>query len=515
MTLRRLIPLALAAAGAVALVLILRPGPTPASAEGRPNIILIVTDDQSARQFSEQAMPRTRRIVADRGTEFTRFWVNTAQCCPSRATMLTGQYAHNTGIFSNRDGYPAMSDPESVLPAWLQRAGYNTSHVGKYLNGYRRSVRDLGTAPGWERWRLHIGPTYYGYDLVDEDGTVKRYGDASRQYSTTVLNRIAEREVARLGERDAPFFLQLDHRAPHTESGRDSGGRCGGLALPAPRDADRFEEVKVPRPPSFNEADVADKPAFIRRLPSLDERNITSLDKRWSCALATLAEVDRGVAGIASELRRLGELDETVIALVSDHGNFYGEHRIFKGKVLPYASASEAPFAIRIPGPLLDGRRAKRVGEVTGNVDLAPTLLELAGAEPCVGDGDCRTLDGRSLVPLIEGSNAWPRDRTMVLEYAEEQTKRYAVCEFTGIWSKRDVFTRYAAIAARGGDCKEVDIRERYDLRRDPYELRNLCAGGCPDGPRQDALESKLADLSSCAGIEGRDERVDGRPFCE
>ncbi len=478
-------------------------------------MILVVTDDQTAQQFSPEAMPRTHGIVAERGTSFPRFWVNTAQCCPSRATMLTGQYAHNNGVFSNRDGYPAMRDPENVLPVWLKRAGYNTSHVGKFLNGYRRSVEDLSAAPGWERWRLQEGPTYYDYVLVDEDGTHKSFGNAPRDYSTSVLNRIAIREVGRLGERDAPFFVQLDHRAPHTESGLDSGGRCGGLALPAPGDEDLFEGTRVPRPPSFNERDVSDKPIVIRQAPRLDRRNIHSLNKRWPCSLATLREVDRGIGEIAAQLRELGELDDTVIAFVSDNGTFFGEHRILKGKVLPYTPANAVPFAIRVPGKYLDGPRAERVSEAAGNVDVAPTILELAEAEPCPDDGECRVMDGRSLVPLIEGSDEWPQDRAMVLEYASTATKRYAICEFTGIWSKRETLRRYTSIAGQGGRCEDTDILERYDLHDDRYELRNLCAGGCPADGRQAALEAKLEELATCAGIEGRDPQPPSGNYCE
>ena len=170
--------------------------------------------------------------------------------------MLTGQYAHNNGVFSNRARLPRDAGArERAARRGSKRAGYNTSHVGKFLNGYRRSVQPTSARrPGGSAGALQEGPTYYDYVLVDEDGTHKSFGNASAR----LLHERAEpaSPSARwdgCGERDAPFFLQLDHRAPHTESGLDSGGRCGGLALPAPGDEDLFAGTKVPRPPSFNE----------------------------------------------------------------------------------------------------------------------------------------------------------------------------------------------------------------------------------------------------------------------
>lgn len=506
-----------AAVGLLTCVLVLAApaSPTRAGPPATPNVVVVITDDQTARQFSQEAMPRTRQIVAEGGTKFPNYLVSTAECCPSRASMLTGQYGHNNGVLSNHDGYGGMSDPDNTLPVWLQRAGYNTSHVGKFLNGYRQATHTRGAAPGWERWHTVFGSTYYDYDLADSDGHVKARGHRKRDYVTTVLNRIASKQARSLGRKDAPFFLQLDHRAPHTESGQDSGGRCGGIALPAPGDGGLFENAHAPRVPSYNEADVSDKPPFVRRLKRLNAQDKTGLDKRWGCGLATAREIDRGVAEIARVLRSVGELDDTVIAFTSDNGVFYGEHRVFKGKVVPYAPDHNVPFAMRVPRKYLIGGRVGHVGKMVSNIDLAPTIVDLAGAEPCRAPADCRAMDGRSLVPLIQGSGPWPNDRAIAYEYDNLNAGRYPVCTFTGLWSKSVKLTHYTRVANGGGGCTNRNIFERYNLDSDPDELRNDCAHGCPAGGGQSALEARLSDLEVCAGIAGRDPLPPSGEYCE
>ena len=191
-------------------------GAKAAPGGGRPNIVLIQTDDQTYRQLTRRVMPNTKRLLAQHGTSFTDYIASTAQCCPSRASLLTGQYAHNHGVTSNNVGYPGLVDKDNVLPVWLQRAGYRTIHVGKFLNGYERSAEpDSVVAPGWDQWHSVLGNThYYDYDLF-VNGTVRHHGRRRGDHITHVLNRDAVRLVKRYAPKGHPFYLQLDQRAPH------------------------------------------------------------------------------------------------------------------------------------------------------------------------------------------------------------------------------------------------------------------------------------------------------------
>ncbi|MGI9020416.1 MAG: sulfatase family protein [Solirubrobacterales bacterium] len=474
-------------------------------------MILVLTDDQTLAQFTPEAMPQTTALVADAGTRFANLWVSTALCCPSRAVLLTGQYGHNNGVLANSPGYPALVDPENTLPAWLQRAGYTTSHIGKYLNGYGQAGDGLGPGPGWERWHTAFGPYYYGFNIVDSEGARTAY---EGEHATEVLNEIALEEVRELGEQGSPYFLQIDHRAPHTEGENDTGGPCSGYAIPAPEDLELFKDAQPPRSPSFNEADVSDKPGFLQAEP-LSEAKVSQLGDRWGCALASLASVDRGVGDLLGALEETGQLQRTVILFTSDNGLFYGEHRIPTGKVVPYPEAHHMPLAIRAPAAYLGEEGA--VGEVAApvsNVDIPPTILELAGAKPCIGEGECRVLDGRSLVPAIAGENDLPTDRALLYEYRAQDAGGFPTCEFTGVKTPRAMLTHHTR-AAIGEECVEVDELERYDLDGDPHAEDNLCAAGCPATGEQDELARRLERLEVCAGIEGRDPRPASGEYCE
>lgn len=508
-----LIALALAAVAGFAL-LAGDDGSAGGETTARPNIVLIVTDDQTMEQFTRRTMPETTRIVADEGTSFSRYWVTTAVCCPSRATMLTGQYAHNHEVLSNPAGYPALVDRENTLPAWLSRAGYTTAHVGKYLNGYGE-VDGLGRGPGWDVWRTAFGPMFYDFNVVGTDGEKTRFGFGEEDHFTTVANQIASQQARELGEREEPFYLQIDHRAPHTEGQPESGGRCSGLSIPAPRDEELFADATSPRVPSFDEEDISDKPPFLQG-PPLTEGQLDSLDKRWSCALASLKEVDRGVADLERTLGDIGELDDTVIIFTSDNGVFYGQHRIFRGKVLPYADIHHVPLAMRVPARFLSGPAIESVGVPTANIDLAPTILELAGAEPCLSERDCRIMDGRSLLGLIdESDDSWPAERALVFEYEDTAKKRYPVCAYSGVLVGADKLTHHTNAPDESGRCAPQDVYERYDLSRDTYELENMCHPRCPTDQLQTLLEQRLDKLRECAGVKGRDPLSAGGVYCE
>jgi arylsulfatase A-like enzyme len=492
-----------------------------APGRGRPNIVLIQTDDQTYRQFRRGVMPRTTRLLLQRGTKFTDYAASTAQCCPARASLITGQYAHNHGVTSNNVGYPGLVDRGNVLPVWLRRAGYWTIHVGKFLNGYEWTVRPNSVvAPGWDQWHSVLGSTkYYRYDLF-VNGSVRHHGRRRGDHVTGVLNRRAVRMVRRYAPKGHPFFLQLDQRAPHTGHQRDPYGRCDRAAIPARVDRKLFRNAALPHPPSFNEEGMADKPSFLRAAPKIGPAERRKIRRRWRCALASLRSVDRGVGQVYKAVRRAGELNKTVFILLSDNGLFHGQHRVRSGKVLPYEEALHMPLVIRAPKRYRRGSRLKTARRPVGTIDIAPTILALTDASPCSGPGECRTLDGRSLVPLLRPSGRWPRSRGMLTEYRAADARRYATCEFAGIRTRDDIYVRhFRVVDPSTRECVARDQRERYNLKRDPFELRNLCFGGnpgnCPVGEKQVELELRLSQLRNCAGIAGRDQPVGGRPFCE
>jgi arylsulfatase A-like enzyme len=510
---RRTLIAALGAAIPVAMATTVLPGSPAetraAGGEDRPNIVLIVTDDQTKASFNRRVMPRTWRLLSSQGTRFKDVVTTTPACCPSRASILTGQYAHNHGVMANRLGYAAMQQKPAVLPAWLDEAGYKTAHVGKFLNGYFRDVSTPTTpAPGWHRWQTLRGYRYYNYQLTSGDRMTK-FDERPADYLTRQLNEHAVSAIERFSAGDKPFYLQLDQFAPHATMA-DSAD-CPRGPLPDPRDESAFSNRALPRPPSFNEKDVSDKRSFLRNQDRLSPEEIKLARDRYRCRLASLRAVDRGTQMIWDALRRQNEAKNTVVIFTTDNGFFAGEHRIPASKTLPYSEALEVPFAIRAPNSLLPGRAVGSVGELAANIDLAPTILDLADAEPCLPAG-CRRLDGRSLVPLLSGA-PWPAARSVVIEYGvgDKRDRNAGACQFAGIRQPDRIFVRYNEF----GECPALDEAELYRLDQDPFELDNLADD--PDYADEKAeLRTTLDSLRDCTGIEGRDPPPpSGRSYCE
>ena len=491
------------------------------AAVGRPNIVVLVVDDQELASFNPRVMPQTHRLLVEPGTTFEQNIVPTPQCCPFRAAFISGEYGHNNGILSNRPGYPSLVDPGNVLPVWLKRGGYRTALIGKWLNGYEDAVDDIAEpAPGWDDWQASVTEGYYDYFLSD-NGEIRGYGDRPSDYHTEVVTDRALDAIDRYSPGERPFFLWVAYWAPHKDLKRIRG-RCDRAAIPAKRDLNAFKDVKLPRPPSFDELNTRDKPEVVRRLPKLDDAplgvKIENKLGNYSCRLGALQAVDRSVASVVGALERSGELENTVIVYTSDNGFFLGEHRIPSGKTWAYEEGIHVPLVMRAPESVLDGAEApSSVDDLVASIDLAPTFLELAGAEPCATDGDCRTLDGRSLVPLLEGERgAWPFDRGIALEAEEtgEVGSRFP-CKYQGIRTPRDVLVVHEEInnpATR--ICEPTNDHEYYDLRRDPFQLLNTWSLERPH-PRQQALLSRMINLRDCSGIQGRDPLPPSGHWCE
>ena len=199
-------------------------------ARDRPNIVFIYTDDQNADEFNRRYMPRTMRLLGDAGTTFSNFVVTTPICCPSRAAMLSGQYAHNNGVYTNNSGYAGLHDQANTLAGWLQHAGYRTAWFGKFLQQYKRVVPDPATpAPGFDDWQITLKPKYFGWKLF-ANGELVKGGKRPADYFTDELTRRAFAFVDANAGGERPLFMVVNNLAPHR--GKGGKGRCSGTVAP-------------------------------------------------------------------------------------------------------------------------------------------------------------------------------------------------------------------------------------------------------------------------------------------
>jgi N-acetylglucosamine-6-sulfatase len=509
------------------------PAPPEAVGQGRPNVVLIQTDDQNVSELYANAappgqppllaMPNTLGLIAGAGITFSRYYVSDPLCCPSRATLLTGQYAHNDGVLGNGPGpfggYAAL-DKQDNLAVWMQNAGYRTIHIGKFLNFYGQPpISDPAEVPpGWTDWETLAGEDsthyYYGYRLNVNGSVQGPFGDityAQRDspgcpanppageacnYQTDVLTERAVDQIAKSAP-GGPFFLELDFTAPHGDLVTPPWG-----PEPAPRHYDSWATVPLPRPPGFNERDVSDKPPFLRHRARLSPLAIAQTQQEWQKEVESLRAVDEGVARLIGALAATGELANTYVFFTTDNGFFQGEHRIRRSKFLPYEPSAHVPLLMRGPGIAA----ASRSGELVSNADLAPTIAQLAGASPTVAE------DGRSLLPfarqprrrtrrpiLLEGftravdeATARPREAAAGRRGASASSLEAPIRDFQCIRVGPYKYVRY------GGGPKEL-----YDLRTDPYELHSQAAD-----PRYRVVRAflarRLSRLRRCRGATCR-----------
>jgi N-acetylglucosamine-6-sulfatase len=478
-----LIPAVLCAViGAVAVQVASGPTSRAAAAQGaRPNILVVMTDDQAAA--SMKVMGRVRARLGDHGTTFKNSYVNTPLCCPSRATYLTGQYAHNHGVRGNNghlSGFKKFqaNHGENNLATWLKSSGYATGYVGKYLNGYGAGDPTFVPA-GWDEWRVAGPSARQAYDYkLNENGSLVRYGRSKEAFKQDVLTDHAVKFINANAPAADPFFLSVGYSAPH-QGGPEPNPRppanCKRTAKPAPRHAHAFDSVPLPKPPSFNEADVSDKPPSIRAQTRFDGKAKARITRRFRCRLESLLSVDEGVARMIAALADTGELDATLIVFTSDNGFFHGEHRYPDGKGKHYEEASRVPLIIRGPGFPADA--TERTPSV--NADLTATILDAANIEPGL------PADGVSLLP-ISGDGTAELDREILIE-----NKAYRAIRSN----------RYVYVEHNGGE--DAGFRELYDVEADPWELESLHANPAYEEV-QSFLRDRLARLATCAGASCR-----------
>jgi N-acetylglucosamine-6-sulfatase len=444
---------------------------------GPPNVVVVMTDDQNVGR-DVQVMKRTQRDLADRGVSFENFFATFPLCCPSRTTYLTGQYAHNHGVVGNipRDGggFPAFDDSKTTAVA-LHDAGYEVAQIGKFLNGYAKVAQeDPSVIPaGYDRWFVPLGKTMYDWS-VDDQGQIREF-DGPQNYQTNVYARKAVDYMDQQFRSDQPFWLTVATHAPHGEP-----HVRGPNPRPAPRDGGRFAGVPLPRTPSFNERDVSDKPAFLQ-VPRLTLEEIDKLQRRYDDRLASLLAVDRLVARLVDEVRQRHALRNTWFIFTSDNGFLFGQHRLTRKNVL-YDESTRVPLMIR--GPRDDFPHGVVRTQVTGNIDLSPTILDIANVPAML------TLDGHSLL-RFGAHRRFQRDRDILLENAKSEAVR----------SRHWMYAEHDS----DGD-NHPDAFELYNMKSDPYQLDNRYEDSLDPAshPRLAAtraqLEERLDQLRDCAG---------------
>jgi N-acetylglucosamine-6-sulfatase len=450
----------------------------------RPNIVVIETDDQTYASLA--FMPKTRALLAAEGVSFDNSFVSYSLCCPSRATFLTGQYAHNHGILSNKPpagGYEVFEAKHGTnnLAVWLQRAGYYTALIGKYLNGYGRHG-DTAIPPGWSEWHAGVILHFLGGKMND-NGRLHRLPATEDGYQTDVWSRLTQDLIRRRAPSPQPFFLWLTPHAPHTDGPPDPDDPPGlATTRPPARYRDHFKNQPLPMPPSFNEADVSDKPSAIQNRPLLTEQRVAAIREAYQQALEANLGVDDMVAAVVNQLKASGELDRTLIIFTSDNGYFYGEHRVEDGKVLLYEPSIRVPLILSGPG--IPARL--HLKQLVANIDLAPTILEAAGAKAGL------TMDGRSLFALLRTPRGKWRS-ALVIERSREGNENPLGPAgrdqaFAAIRTPRYLYTQY-----------ENGEQELYDLARDPYELQSRHNDRTYTQLRA-ALAARLDVLRNCRG---------------
>jgi arylsulfatase A-like enzyme len=421
-----------------------------ASAATRPNFLVVVTDDM--RDSDWQALRKTRQLVGDNGTQFPNFFATTPICSPSRASILTGQYAHNHQVLTNegpQGGYSQFRQRSLgavIIPSALRAAGYRTGLFGKFLNG----MPAKGALPGgWDRWVATANLKYYRPQM-NENGKEKKY-KKKRHYSTDILRNKAEQFI-RGTSPEQPLFLYFSPKAPHLP------------ATPARRDRGAFAGAIRERSPDFNEGDMSDKPGFLRGRNAL---GTAQLDGEEARRLESLVATDDAVESLINALRDTGRLDNTYIFVLSDNGWAMGSHR-WDSKDIPHNASTRIMMAAS--GPRF-GRGATDP-RVAANIDIAATIADAAG----IGFGG----DGVSLLGP-------PTRDAVVLEAV--------TVPYSALRTERHLYVEYSS-----GE------RELYDYEIDPHELDNLLAtwDGHTPSPEAEAiaatLKARLDDLRFCAG---------------
>jgi N-acetylglucosamine-6-sulfatase len=450
-----------------------------AQAAAKPNILFILADDMKASDLDH--MPNTQSLLANQGVKFTKAWVTRSLCCPSRATILRGQYTHNHKVWVNVEpagGFPKFFDQgleSSTIATWLHAGGYETVLIGKYLNRYGNNPPTTHVPPGWDEWYAWEG-MYTGTDTsykINENGTIVTY-QRSQIHDTDLHAQTAENFIRNSAGDGTPFFMYLAPNAPHAP------------AYFAPRHASKFTNTALPKPSSFNEADVSDKPQWVRNKPRLSSTQISNMTQFYRKRLRALQSVDEMIKRLVDTLSATGELSNTYIVFTSDNGIYLGEHRL-ENKAAAYNASPRVPLVIRGPGVSQGVTRS----QMALNNDLAPTFASWAGVTPP------SFVDGRSLSPLLSANQPASWRTAFLIEHRsspEEYAYVKAIPEYYAVRTAQYSYVEYPITPTH--PTQETEL---YDLNADPTELTSLHASA-PHQALISDLKARLEELKRCSG---------------
>ncbi|HWF73634.1 MAG TPA: sulfatase [Solirubrobacteraceae bacterium] len=444
----------------------------------RPNIVFVLTDDLSTNLI--KYMPEVQALQA-RGLSFTNYFVSDSLCCPSRSSIFTGNFPHDTGVFSNvgADGgfrlFYDRGEAQSTFSVALQLAGYRTALMGKYLNGYlggpaQSPAPATYVPPGWNAWDV-AGSGYreFGYQL-NEDGLLHSYGYQPQDYLTDVLTRAGIGFIDRSAAAGRPFFLELSTFAPHRPY------------TPAPRDAGLFPGLKAPRPPSFDVLPTH-APRWLAGHPPLTAAKILRIDRVFRRRVQSVQAVDDMLSAIEAELAARHLLDNTYIVFSSDNGLHTGEYRLMPGKLTAYDTDIRVPLVVA--GPHVPA--GTTTAAMAENVDLAKTFTAMGGT----------TLpgDGHSLMALLHGQTPADWRNAILVEHHGPDANPAdpdAQASTSGNPTTYEAMRTHRFLYVEYADGE----REFYDLVHDPSELDNLA--GTLSKAQLSRLHAELVRLENC-----------------
>ena len=475
-----------------------------ASLQTKPNIIFLLTDDQDRTANSLDYMPHLNKILREGGTEFTHYYVSTGLCCPSRATILRGQYCHNTKIWDNGvlnndtflsggfEKWMNLSLETSTIATLFKAGGYETKLCGKYLNGYGDHYASH-IPKGWDYWHGMTGMAYFGPHFSDNGKLVKT---PKTTYQTDYIRDQALEFINNQWDKSKPFFLYLSPFAPHTPS------------QPAPRHAHLFNDTKAPRYPSYNPDDSiqSEKPSWIKTLPKLTKDQKDSIDEFYRNRLRALQAVDEMLQNITDALEKEGILDNTYIFYSSDNGQHLGDYRLPAGKRQAYDTDVNVPFLVRGPGV----QAGVKNDQLVQNVDLLPTWMELAGTQ---GPSDPKQQDGKSMVPLLHGNSVGEFRTAAILEMFGGSSNmgpnynKYPDFEKNRFWNNTYVAIRVTSNIPQVYDKTNflfvlwcTGETELYNLTMDPHQIKNMASELTTQ--EMMGLQALVVKFSTCASSE-------------
>src|SRR5579859_1089171 len=446
-----------------------------------PNIVFVLTDDLAWNLV--QYMPQVQKLQSQ-GETFNDYTVTDSLCCPSRSSIFSGRFPHDTGVFTNggSDGgfgyFHDHGEEANTFATALQAKGYRTAMMGKYLNGYQPAATLGGSQPyvppGWSEWDV-AGNGYpeFNYDL-NENHTIVHYGSQPQDYLTDVVAGLGSKFIAKSSAAKKPFLLEVATFAPHAPY------------TPAPRNANDFPGLTAPREPAFDTLPTNAPPWLAGRTP-LTQAEITNIDTSFRKRAQAVQAVNRLIATLRTALSTAGVANNTYIVFSSDNGYHMGEYRLNPGKMTAFDTDIRVPLVVAGPG-VPAGKASTSVVE---NIDLAPTFQTLGGAPVS------STVDGRSLVPLLHGGTGSGWRTASLVEHHGPDTDSTDP-DFPAPNSGNP--PSYEAIRTVTYTYVEyVDgSKEYYDRTTDPNELHNLVGTLSP--ARLAQLHAALAGLQTCHG---------------